>query len=157
MSSGRVQQVGSQRELYENPVNAFVAGFVGRTNFLNGRVETRGLFRTEGGLPIRCHDDAAVEGRTLALRPERLSLSATPVSGADNCFPGTVEFASYLGGILEYYVRLTPQHRLMVQAPNRVADPAFAVGDPIHLHWPAQASLVLADDGGGTAHSETPS
>ena len=157
MSNGQVQQVGSQRDLYENPANTFVAGFVGRTNFLRGRVETPGLFRSESGLPIRCHDDAVVNGRTLALRPERLSLSVAPVAGAENCLPGTVEFASYLGGILEYYVRLTPQDRLMVQAPNRFADHVYAVGDRIHLHWPAQASLVLADDGGGTADSETPS
>jgi putative spermidine/putrescine transport system ATP-binding protein len=157
MSNGQVQQVGSQRDLYENPANSFVAGFVGRTNFLHGRVEAPGLFRSEGGLAIRCHDEAPAGGRTLALRPERLSLSGAPVAGADNCFPGTVEFASYLGGILEYYVRLTPQHRLMVQAPNRFADPVHAVGDRIHLHWPAQASLVLADDGGGTANPETPS
>jgi putative spermidine/putrescine transport system ATP-binding protein len=157
MSNGQVQQVGSQRDLYENPANTFVAGFVGRTNFLHGRVEAPGLFRSESGLPIRCHDEAPADGRTLALRPERLSLAAAPVAGADNCFPGTVEFASYLGGILEYYVRLTPQHRLMVQAPNRFADTVHAVGDHVHLHWPAQASLVLADDGGGTATSETPS
>ena len=39
----------------------------------------------------------------------------------------------------------------------RFADHVDAVGDRIHLHWPAQASLVLADDGGGTADSETPS
>ena len=37
----------------------------------------------------------------------------------------------------------------MVQAPNRLADAVHAVGDSIHLHWPAAASLVLADDGGG--------
>ncbi|TMH20242.1 MAG: TOBE domain-containing protein, partial [Betaproteobacteria bacterium] len=60
------------------------------------------------------------------------------------------EFASYLGGIMEYYVRLTAQDRLMVQAPNKFVDAAHAVGDRVHLHWPAQASLVLADDGGST-------
>ena len=109
MSNGQVQQVGSQRDLYENPANTFVAGFVGRTNFLHGRVETPGVFRSESGLGIRCDEGAAANGRTLALRPERLSLVAARVPGADNCFPGTVEFASYLGGILEYYVRLTPQ------------------------------------------------
>jgi len=157
MSGGRVQQVGSQRDLYENPANTFVAGFVGRTNFVRGRVESTGVFRSESGLTIRCHDDAIVDGRTLALRPERLSLATAPVVDAENCFPGTVEFASYLGGILEYYVRLTPQDRLMVQAPNRFAATVHAVGDRIHLHWPAQASLVLADDGGGTADSPTPS
>ena len=150
MSNGEVQQVGSQRDLYENPVNAFVAGFVGRTNLLRGRLEGPGLFRSDSGLPIRCRDDAAPGGRTLALRPERLALATTPIAGADNCFPGTVEFASYLGGLLEYYVRLTAADRLLVQAPNTLADPAYAIGDRIHLHWPAQASLVLADDGGST-------
>ena len=150
MSNGQVQQVGSQRDLYENPANTFVAGFVGRTNFLRGRVETPGLFRSESGLPIRCREGAAANGRTLALRPERLSLSTAPVAGVDNCLPGTIEFASYLGGILEYYVRLTPQDRLMVQSPNTFADPTHAIGDRVHLHWPAQASLVLADDGSST-------
>ena len=150
MSNGEVQQVGSQRELYERPANTFVAGFVGRTNFLRGRVETPGLFRTESGLAVRCHEGAGGTARTLALRPERLSLAATPVTEADNSFPGTVEFASYLGGIMEYYVRLTPGDRLMVQAPNKFADAAYAIGDQVHLHWPAKASLVLADDGGGT-------
>ena len=149
MSAGRVQQVGSQRELYEQPVNAFVAGFVGRTNFLRGRVEAPGIFRSESGLAIRCGESMLANGRTLALRPERLSLAAAHVAGADNSFEGTVEFASYLGGILEYYVRLSPQERLMVQAPNKLADPVYEVGDRVHLHWPAQASLVLADDGGG--------
>ncbi|TMH36581.1 MAG: TOBE domain-containing protein [Betaproteobacteria bacterium] len=51
---------------------------------------------------------------------------------------------------MEYYVRLTAQDRLMVQAPNKFVDAAHAVGDRVHLHWPAQASLVLADDGGST-------
>jgi putative spermidine/putrescine transport system ATP-binding protein len=150
MSNGQVQQVGSQRDLYESPANAFVAGFVGRTNFLYGRVETAGVFRSQSGLGIRCDEGAAANGRTLAIRPESLSLASARVDGADNCFPGTVEFASYLGGILEYYVRLTPHDRLMVQAPNKFADPVHDVGDRVHLHWPAQASLVLADDGGST-------
>ena len=56
MSNGQVQQVGSQRDLYENPANTFVAGFVGRTNFLRGRVETPGVFRSESGLAIRCDE-----------------------------------------------------------------------------------------------------
>ncbi len=97
----------------------------------------RACFAAQAALRIRCRDDAAPGGRTLALRPERLSLAGAPVAGTDNCFPGTVEFASYLGGILEYYVRLTPQDRLLVQAPNTFAGPAYAAGDRIHLHWPA--------------------
>ncbi len=148
MSHGKVQQIGTQRELYEQPANAFVAGFVGRTNFLHGRLEAPGVFRSESGLPIRCIERRSRWGRTLALRPERLSIVTDPDVEADNSFPGIVEFASYLGGILEYHVRLTPRDRLLVQAPNTSGDPAHAVGDRVHLQWAAQASLVLADDGG---------
>jgi len=101
MSNGQVQQVGSQRELYEHPANTFVAGFVGRTNFLRGRIEAPGLFRSESGLAIRCPADAAAGGRVLALRPERLTLSAAAPVDPANCFPATVEFASYLGDVLE--------------------------------------------------------
>jgi ABC-type sugar transport system ATPase subunit len=114
MSNGKVQQIGTQRELYERPANTFVAGFVGRTNFLSGRVETPGTFRSDSGLAIRCGEGAA-DGRTLALRPERLSIAAAPAV-ADNSFPGVIEFASYLGGILEYHVRLTPSDRLLAGA-----------------------------------------
>jgi putative spermidine/putrescine transport system ATP-binding protein len=149
MSNGRVQQVGTQRELYERPANKFVAGFVGRTNFLRGRINAPGVFLSESGLAIRCRGDAPGGGRVLALRPERLTLSAAPVADA-NCFPAIVEFASYLGGVLEYYVRLTPQDRLVVQAPNKLADATHAVGTRMHLHWPSEASLVLADDGDST-------
>jgi putative spermidine/putrescine transport system ATP-binding protein len=148
MSNGRVQQVGTQRELYERPANTFVAGFVGRTNFLRGRIDKPGVFVSDSGLVIRCRDDAPAAGRVLALRPERLTLSDAPATDA-NCFPATIEFASYLGGVLEYHVRLTPQDRIMVQAPNKLADAAHAIGDRMHLHWPSEASLVLADDGDG--------
>jgi putative spermidine/putrescine transport system ATP-binding protein len=149
MANGKVQQIGTQRELYEHPANAFVAGFLGRTNFVRGRVESPGLFRSESGLGIRCGDGAARDGRMLALRPERLCIAAGTANHADNSFPGTIEFASYLGGILEYHVRLTPADRLLVQTPNQQGDHAHAVGDRVHLQWPAQASLVFADDGGG--------
>ena len=44
----------------------------------------------------------------------------------------------------------TMELALSEQAPNTLADPAYAIGDRIHLHWPARASLVLADDGDGT-------
>jgi putative spermidine/putrescine transport system ATP-binding protein len=149
LANGQVQQVGTQRELYERPASPFVAGFVGRTNFVRGRLEAPGRFVSDGGLVIRCAPDST--GEVLALRPEHVALAGAPVPGADNCLPGTVEFVSYLGGTLEYYVRVTAQERLVVQSTNRVGTPVHAVGVRVYLYWPAEAGLVLAGDGGGTA------
>ena len=58
MSEGSVRQVGSQRDLYERPADRFVAGFVGRSNLLPGRVVGPGKFQTEGGVSIACADGA---------------------------------------------------------------------------------------------------
>ena len=71
MSDGAVRQVGTQQDLYERPTDRFVAGFVGRSTFIEGQIEAPGRFRSAGGLALAC--DAATAGpATLALRPERI-------------------------------------------------------------------------------------
>ena len=62
MSEGSVRQVGSQRDLYERPADRFVAGFVGRSNLLSGRVIGPGRFETEAGVTIACLDGALGPG-----------------------------------------------------------------------------------------------
>jgi putative spermidine/putrescine transport system ATP-binding protein len=76
MEKGKVRQIGTQRELYEKPADRFVAGFIGRSAFLDGEIAAPGRFRTLGGLDIAC---AAAQGpgpATLALRPERIAVAA---------------------------------------------------------------------------------
>src|SRR5262245_7168254 len=83
MAGGVIQQIGAQRDLYEHPANRFVAGFVGRTNILSGRLVEPGVFASDGGLIIRCDGLQAGRGarRALALRPERLALTGAMESG----------------------------------------------------------------------------
>ena len=155
MSHGVIQQVGSQRDLYERPRNRFVAGFVGRTNFFTGTVDATGLFRTEGGLTIRCGGRAGAGAgpRLVALRPEKIAI--TPALHADlaDTHSGTVEFASYLGAVTEYHVRLASGETVMVQSANHVVGGGgeMALGERVHVAWPAEACLLLAD---GEAPSE---
>jgi putative spermidine/putrescine transport system ATP-binding protein len=142
MSEGAVRQVGSQRDLYERPADRFVAGFVGRSTFLDGTVEQPGRFRTDGGLSLACRDGRA--GRAaLALRPERVEIGAAPRTGLDNSLPGTVEFVSYLGALIDIHVRLSPNDRLVVQIANREGGFAPEVGQPVHVGWPASAGQVF--------------
>jgi putative spermidine/putrescine transport system ATP-binding protein len=146
MNEGLVRQVGSQRDLYERPADRFVAGFVGRSTFLDGTVEAPGRFRSDGGLSLACRDGKA--GRAvLSLRPERIEIGpaapSDPRSGLDNSLPGTVEFVSYLGALIDIHVRLSPNDRLVVQIANREGGFAPEVGQPVHVGWPASAGLVF--------------
>jgi putative spermidine/putrescine transport system ATP-binding protein len=145
MNEGAVRQVGSQRDLYERPADRFVAGFVGRSTFLDGAVEAPGRFRTDGGLALACA--GGMPGRAaLALRPERVEIAPsanTNMSGLDNSLPGTVEFVSYLGALIDIHVRLSPQDRLVVQIANRDGGFAPDVGQPVQVGWPAAAGLVF--------------
>ena len=142
MSEGEVRQVGSQRDLYERPADRFVAGFVGRSTFLEGTVEAPGLFRTEGGLVLAC-DGGAPGPAVMALRPERLEAAAAPRTGLDNSLPGTVEFVSYLGSLIDIHVRLSPSDRVVVQIANRDGLFVPEVGEPIHVGWAARAGQVF--------------
>ncbi len=142
MNEGSVCQVGTQRELYEQPADRFVAGFVGRSTFLAGTIEAPGRFRTDGGLELACGGGTPGPA-SLALRPERLEISAAPVTGLDNRLPGTVEFVSYLGALTDIHVRLSPADRVVVQIANRDGGFAPQVGQQVHIGWPASAGLVF--------------
>jgi putative spermidine/putrescine transport system ATP-binding protein len=139
MAEGEIRQIGSQRDLYERPADRFVASFVGRSTFLDGRVTVPGEFETLGGLHLRCRGGNPGNA-ALLLRPERLSLAA---NGMDNRLTGRVEFVSYLGAVLELHVRLSPADRVVVQLANRHDAAAPAVGDDVEVGWQRDAGMVF--------------
>ncbi len=152
MSEGAVRQIGTQRELYERPADRFVAEFVGRSTFLSGRVEGPGLFRTEGGLAIQCGREVAAGRGSLALRPERLSLSDQPLAGLDNSLPGKVDLVAYLGAALDVRVRLSASDRVVVQLPNRANGETPTEGATMYVGWPATAGLVFPEAARSSGH-----
>ena len=134
MNEGRIRQIGSQQDLYERPADRFVADFVGRSTFIDGRVDGRDTFVSKGGLAIAC-DTTGTGSASLALRPERLALLAPSATGMDNNFPGVVEFISYLGSQVDLHVRLSPQERVIVQIQNRPEHPLPVIGESVRLGW----------------------
>lgn len=147
MNDGAVRQVGTQQDLYERPTDRFVAGFVGRSTFIDGEVEGPGRFRSAGGLVLFCNATTAGPA-TLALRPERIILRPAQNDGIDNHLPGVVEFVSYLGATVDIHVRISPKERVVVQLPNRADGSASKVGDNVYVAWPAGNGIVFV---GGTA------
>jgi len=146
MNDGAVRQVGTQKDLYERPSDRFVAGFVGRSTFIEGEIEAPGRFRSVGGLAIVCKETAAGPA-TLALRPERIVFAPEPQASMDNSLPGVVEFVSYLGATIDMHVRISPKERVIVQVSNRESGLVPMVGGQVFVAWPAEGSIVFAGAG----------
>jgi putative spermidine/putrescine transport system ATP-binding protein len=144
MAHGVVQQVGTQRDLYERPAGRFVAGFVGRSNFLEGAVAEPGTFTTAGGLRMACPSNSLGKA-TLAIRPEAVSIGPE-AARLDNNFEGVVEYISYLGAILDVRVRLTPQDLVIVQVANRIGGPLPKVGERLAIGWPKGTGQVFLSE-----------
>ena len=148
MNEGSVRQVGTQQDLYERPADRFVAGFVGRSTFLEGTVEQPGRFRTKGGLSVGCRGGAPGPA-SLALRPERLVLGSG-TEPLDNSYPGVVEFVSYLGAVIDVHVRLNESERVIVQIPNRPDGRSPSVGDRVEVQWGSTTGALFSGQGDAT-------
>ncbi len=109
LSAGRVEQVGAPLELYEYPVNLFVAGFIGspKMNFIAGEIveasSQSALVRLKSGASIRAAVDAASaksgDAVTLGVRPEHFTVDAS-----DNAIEGTISFVESLGNTTHTYI-----------------------------------------------------
>jgi len=142
MNEGRIRQIGSQQDLYERPSEKFVADFVGRSTFIDGRMDGPGRFVSAGGLVVAC-EATGTGSASLALRPERLALTTPAASAMDNSFPGAVEFISYLGSQVDLHVRLSPKERVIVQIQNRPEQPLPVIGEQVHIGWSKSTGRVF--------------
>jgi iron(III) transport system ATP-binding protein len=141
MKDGIIAQEGAPRELYEAPRDAFVAGFMGDANRLQGTLTRRdgddGEVRI-GPLAVRVRHHGAPEGPAqLAIRPEAVTLS----SANDAAMPGVVRKAAYLGGSMEYTID-TEVGPLFAISPG-VAQP-YAPGTRVSVTFASHGVVVIA-------------
>ena len=144
MSQGRVQQIGTAREIYEAPVNRFVADFIGETNLLEvvvDRVEgDSARVILPGGHAITCAAAGTSPGRHhISIRPERLSLAAT------GDLEAVVERVVYLGTDLQLLTRLPTGEEFHVRLQNSTRTEVPAQGATVALHLEEGAARLLAD------------
>jgi spermidine/putrescine transport system ATP-binding protein len=151
MNQGGVQQVGTPREIYENPSNRFVAAFVGHTNLLDGRVsdlnaQGRAVVQCHGiAIPCRTRDSLAKgQGVTVALRYENVVI-APP--GHDVSLPvvtGVVIDRIYLGGSLRLKVRCPDGLTLTADMVDIAVSRTIAIGDTVPLTFAANSAVALS-------------
>ncbi len=145
MSAGHVQQVGSPREIYEAPVNRFVADFIGETNLIEVDVAgVSGGMATvvlPGGVQVTCPAATNAAGRhALSIRPERVTVSAGPAD-----LRAVVERVVYLGTDLQVLARLDGGTPFTLRLQNAARTAVPEAGATIGLHLEEGAARLLAD------------
>ncbi len=156
MQAGRFIQCGTPKEIYEYPVNRYVADFFGTINLFEGTVS-----RVEGeGMEVECGAiDAMVKAKsfetiqpntrlTIAVRPEKISITKEPPDHNDkSVLKGVVWDLGYHGNLSIYRVKTDSGVIVQVSAQNRIrsAERVLEWDDVVYLSWDVQSSVVLTE------------
>jgi len=143
LRAGRVEQIGAPLELYNEPRNRFVAGFIGspRMNFLSARVteiDHDGVRITVAGsngaarIPVRGAGDLAGRDVTLGIRPEHIELRSS--DGQELGLTATIELLEQLGATSFLYCALGDGTKLTVQVAGQIE---LRTGDRVGVCFPA--------------------
>ncbi len=155
MSDGVIQQIGTAREIYDRPVNRFVANFIGETNLLDVRITDAegGRCRCEfaNGFAVECLSERAVPAGAaghVLIRPERIRLEPEPAGEGrrPDRLAGAVEQAVYLGTDTQYSLTLDGGLQLQVRLQNELGgEGGFGVGDRVGVRLEEGAVRLLDD------------
>ena len=137
MNAGKIDQVGTPKEIYESPRTRFAAEFVGDTNLIDGVSTGDGWFRTEG-LAFR----VTGRGTIVSLRPEQIRIGGE-LNGMANVFDGVLEEVIYLGSVVRYRVRLSGTRVLLVQGQNTGDTGQLVPGARVQVGWLVESGVVL--------------
>jgi putrescine transport system ATP-binding protein len=146
MNQGRLMQVATPTEIYEQPNSRWVADFIGEVTIIEGRAGAPGTIDTAlGPLVVANRDTGAGKTVWLALRPEKIGMSAERPAGAKNAVAGTVHEIGYRGEMSAYKVRLGDGSLMKVSIANVNARgrAPYAEGDAVWLSWPPDAGIFL--------------
>jgi spermidine/putrescine transport system ATP-binding protein len=162
MLDGLIQQQGSPTDLYERPINRFVANFIGVSNPIRGRIvefdatSRRARVESDSGLTLLgdvtdpTARPAAGDEVTVVIRPERLSIAPAgeSVDGTDGwtSLAGRVHQGTYLGDQTEYRITTSQAGEMIARRQNTSGVgnvSGVGPGDPVVVRWRDDANLVL--------------
>jgi len=139
LNEGRIEQLGTPEELYEQPRNAFVAEFIGISNMMPGQIEAGARIKTAEGvlpLPAGCAARAGENG-TLVIRPEKVGFC----SAGEGFVSGQVEESIYAGSETKMLVRLAGGSLMTVRRPAGLAP--IRIGENVSLRWDKDQARLL--------------
>jgi spermidine/putrescine transport system ATP-binding protein len=148
MNAGNIVQIGTPRQVYEEPADSYVADFLGAANLIEVEVVTAGALRLGDFALTSARCEANTAGRAHAvIRPERVLIEEHGSAG-DNRVPAMVERVVFLGSATQVMLRLAPGVPLQALMQNDGSRPELAQGTPVHCYLPPDALRVLAGAAG---------
>ncbi|MDH5531025.1 MAG: ABC transporter ATP-binding protein, partial [Paracoccaceae bacterium] len=144
MKDGKILQVGSPREIYNSPVNRFVADFIGETNFLTGKVVDGNGVRLGSG-EVLAVATGQPEGRevTLAVRPEQVRIGAADDKDG---LAATVAGAIYFGTDTQIRLRLVDGTEIVARLQNTpTGETGITEGASVSVRFADGAVKALED------------
>jgi spermidine/putrescine transport system ATP-binding protein len=139
MNGGRIEQLGTPGELYEQPQTAFVAGFLGISNLLPGTVSAMDAVRLDDGTVVKVPQEA-LRGRSgrvaVGVRPEKIRLG----HGEENRLSGRLLETAYVG-VATQYVLETRAGNVSVYVQN--SEPGAGQAAPSDISWSPASTFVV--------------
>ena len=146
-NDGKVQQLSSPDQLYEKPVNSFVAEFIGENNTFAGEVSDISKdmckVRVNGGEIMANPISVKTKGEktTVSIRPERALIN--PKSGMDNNHKGKIEEVIYHGDHTRVRLSLLGNSDFILKVPNSSENLDIKLGNTINIGWNCQDARAL--------------
>ena len=156
MDAGRLIQIGTPREIYEYPVNRFVANFVGTVNLFDGVIkdvneDTVSVYSEELGNTItaaRSDGIKAGDQISIAVRPEKIAISTEAPAATDvTSVKGVVWDLGYYGNLSIYRVKTGAGRVIQISTQNRLrsAERVLEWDDEVYLSWDNNSNVVLKE------------
>jgi spermidine/putrescine transport system ATP-binding protein len=159
MNAGRIEQMGTPTDLYENPQTTFVANFLGQSNLIRGTVKGEA---TDGGAAVVSVEMAGTvvsiprerarvtsgEG-WVGIRPEKVLVAPAgePIDAPGNHFTGgTIVDTSFIGVSTQYVVRTAWGQEISAFEQNTGARGVMAPGTPVDFSWRPEFAFLLPPD-----------
>jgi spermidine/putrescine transport system ATP-binding protein len=151
MSHGRLQQVADPREIYNNPVNGFVASFVGENNIMTGEIRNvsggKADFETpHGTFRARLGAGAEAGKPKLYVRPEHTTFSDQPA--AENSIPVTIGDVAFEGNFISVQATSDTGAHFVAEIRNDGSATVPAPGSRMHAHFASDRAAILPDETG---------
>ncbi|MGB9358913.1 MAG: ABC transporter ATP-binding protein [Acidimicrobiia bacterium] len=147
MDAGKLLQVGTPEEIYEHPINRFVAEFIGETNFIDGTVTDDGRIRIgEGEFAYARCDAPAGTDVTLTLRPEKVQIHSrtdTDIPPQRNQLPAAIVRQLYFGESIYYEIKIPGGAVIDARLENIPSLRRWTAGDEVTVSFHREAAEAL--------------